>query len=260
MPSTTPSTSTRIAKLPYLNSVPFFRGLALEEGHELTECVPRQLGMQARAGSVDAGLLSVVDYLQLQDRFERLGHFGIAVRGQAHSVFLFSRKPIRQLEGATITVTEETSTTACLLRLILEQRYEVLPAAYQRGHHTDADALLLIGDEALRFRQANRWYPFEIDVAFEWWLWQHVPFVFAVWAIRRDLEVREKKVLEVSLARTLADNLAHLDALGATYAATYEMPAEAVRTYLANFIYRLGHAEEDGIRRFQELLNAHHLL
>ena len=95
----------RAERIPYLNSAPFFRGLPLEAGWALTDLVPRQLGEQAASGEITAGLLPIVDFFRLKDSFERVGRFGIAVRGRARSVTLFSRKPIRQLDGCAIAVT-----------------------------------------------------------------------------------------------------------------------------------------------------------
>ena len=253
--------------------------------------MPRQLAEKAATGKVLAGLLPSVALFRQENTFERLGHFGIAVRGRARSALLFSTKPIRQLEGATIAITEETSTTVCLLRLLLEQRYQVIPAAYDRvrvppllagvdegvppvpsggegtpkaegwsGQAPKADALLLIGDEALRFKQTDTQYPFEIDVGFEWWLWQHVPFVFAVWAIRKDASPQDKKQIELGLARSLSTNLTQLDAIAQEQASGFGIPAEELETYLSGFVYRLGQDEEQGIKRFRELINEHHLL
>ena len=246
--------------MPYLNSAPFFRGLLLGDRYELTDCVPRELGERAARGDLAAGLLPLVDSFRLEKTFERLGPFGIAVRGRARSVLLFSRKPVRQLDGAAIAVTEETSTTAVLLRLLLERRYELAPAAYHRGHHPDAEALLLIGDEALRFQRTNTQYPFETDLAFEWWLWQHLPFTFAVWAIRRDAGPQDKRHLELSLSGALGVNLRALAALADERAATLGIPADGLQAYLSNFIYRLGPLEEEGIARFRELVDEHRLL
>ena len=222
--------------------------------------MPRQLGEKAAAGEILAGPLPLIEYLRLQDRFERLGHFGIAVRGRVRSAMLFSLKPIRQLDGATIAVTQETSTTACLLRLLLEQRYQIMPSSYQRGQPAEADALLLIGDDALRFGHTNQRYPFEVDLAFEWWLWQHLPFVFAVWAVRKDASPQEKKQIESSLARALTMNTGQWATIAQEYAPTLGMPAPELDTYLANFVYRLGQFEEEGIKRFEELVREHALL
>lgn len=228
--------------------------------YELTDCVPRELGRQAAAGELMAGLLPLVDYLRLADSFERLERFGIAVRGRAQSVLLFSRQPLRQLDGAVIAVTEETSTTAVLLRLLLERRYHVQPSAYQRGQHPEADALLLIGDEALRFRHANRQFPFETDLAFEWWLWQHLPFVFAVWAIRKDAAPQDKRALELGLIKALAMNTQRLETIAQEASAPLGLPAAELHAYLAHFIYRLSRPEEAGIAKFKSLVDQYELL
>ena len=267
--------TTSVARVPYLNSAPFFRGLPLGERYTITDCVPRELGERAARGELIAGLLPVADYLRLEDRFERLGPFGIAVRGRAHSVFLFSRKPIRQLDGGTIAVTAAPSTTGVLLRLLLEQRYHISPAAYDRVRvptSADAarpapesdgragDALVLIGDEALTFRERNREYPFEIDLAFEWWLWQHLPFVFAVWAVRKDAVDEEKRELALALTKALARNATQLEMIAEERAASLGLPAKELHAYLASFIYRLSQPEEAGIARFRELVHEHRLL
>jgi chorismate dehydratase len=232
----------------------------LGERYELVDCAPRELGLRAAAGEVAAGLLPLIDYVRLEDRFERLGPFGIAVRGRARSAILFSRRPIRQLDGATIAVTEETSTTAVVLRLLLEQRYRISPAAYRRGQDLEGDALLLIGDEALRFQQANTRYPYEIDVAFEWWLWQHAPCVFAVWAIRRDAGREEKRHLETALSSALGLNTRQLELLAQERSPSLGIPADVLQAYLASFIYRLSQPEEEGISRLRALAHAHRLL
>ena len=278
MPSIAPSKSTtttppslRAGRIPYLNSAPFFHGLALGAHDELIDCVPRELGERAAAGEITAGLLPLADVFRLQEMFERVGRFGIAVRGRARSVTLFSRKPIRQLDGCAIAVTEETSTSAVLLRLLLEQRYHVQPKEYMRVSHSEAarpgssegragDALLLIGDEALRFQQTNTRYPFEIDVAFEWWLWQHLPCVFAVWAIRKDAAPEDKARLERGLARALAVNAGELATLAQERSASLGVPAADLKIYLSNFIYRLGPSEDAAIQQFQRLADEHRLL
>ena len=214
--------------------------------------------------------MPVADYFRLQDRFERVGPFGIAVRGRAHSVLLFARRPIRQLDGASIALTAESSSSVALLRLLLSQRYGLAPR-YVEGKDParpgsgdsrtgDADAVLLIGDEALRLRQSNTQYPFETDIAFEWWLWQHLPFVFAVWVIRKDAAPGAKKELEQALSRCLGLNTKNLPSVAAECAPNAGMTPEQVHAYLANFIYRLSRPEEEGIVRFQELLGESGLL
>ena len=260
MTSSAHMTKTLLARVPYLNCAPFVHGLVADESWEWIDLPPRQLGLEAEAGRIAAGPLALVDFLRLQDRFERLGSLGIAVRGRCHSVLLFSRIPMRQLHNGTISLTDETSTTALLLRLILEQRYAMAPARYERGEVEGADARLLIGDEALRFHASNRRYPYETDLAFEWWLWQHLPMVFAVWAVRKDHPAAEKQRLSRLLQHQLAVNLARLDVVARERAGALGLPVDVLTPYLANFVYRLSEPEERAIKQFERLLHEHHLL
>lgn len=262
MLSTAPSKSTtaRVARVPFLNSAPYFHGFAPGERWELSEGSPRACAQQAAAGELTAALLPLVDYFRLEKTFERLGPFGIAVRGRAQSASLFSLKPIRQLEGAVIGVTEESSTTAILLRLILEQKHRIPPAKYERGEPSGAEARLAIGDEALQLSHANTRWPFETDMGFEWWLWQHQPFVFAVWAVRRDADAAIKRELELAITRSLGQNQNKLGPIAAAASARLGIPADELERYLKNFVYRLSAPEEEGIQTFRRLVDEHKLL
>jgi len=257
------TTKTLVARIPYANCAPFFHGLASEEAWEWADLSPRQLGQEAKEGRLMAGPMALTDFLRLNETFERLGSLGVAVRGRCGSVLLFSRKPARQLDGEVIAVTEDTSTTALLLRLILEQQFRIKPKQYvprPPSWADDAEAVLLIGDEALKFRAVNRRYPYETDLAFEWWLWQHLPFVFAVWAVHKDAPAADAQRLSRLLQHQLAVNTGRLDELAKERAASLELPAEDLQRYLASFIYRLSEPEERAITQFEALANEHHLL
>lgn len=262
MPSTIPSKSTtaRVAKVPFLNSAPYFHGFTPGDRWEVSEGSPRACAQQAASGELTAGLLPLIEYFRLEEQFERVGPFGIAVRGRAQSASLFSLKPIRQLEGSVIGVTEESSTTAILLRLILEQKLHVTPARYAGGAPAETEARLAIGDEALQLSHANTRWPFETDMAFEWWLWQHQPFVFAVWAVRRDADSATKRELETAIARALGQNQKKLSEIAQEASGRLNIPAPKLEAYLKNFVYRLSAPEEEAIKTFRKLVDEHHLL
>jgi predicted solute-binding protein len=94
----------------------------------------------------------------------------------------------------------------------------------------------------------------------EWWLWQHVPFVFAVWVVRQAVEDAVAKRIEAAVARALAVNAADLSGIAQHYAKPYGMSAEKIEYYLQAFIYRLGKEEEMGIQGYEQLLQKHNLL
>src|SRR5438093_1889343 len=102
------------ARIPYANAAPFY-ALWSDAPFAVRNLVPRELGREAEAGNVDLGLMAAGDFLRLEDRFEIIGPLGVATRGPAQSVLLFSRRPALALEGALISVTPETSTSIRLL-------------------------------------------------------------------------------------------------------------------------------------------------
>ncbi len=255
-----PLTKTVIGRVSYLNSTPFFHGWPSGDAWDWIDASPRQLGQEAQAGRLTAGPMALGDFLRLRDQFERMGNLGIAVRGRCGSVSLFSKRPIRQLDGATIGITDHTSTTALLLRLILEQRHQCHPKEYVPNVLDDTDAVLLIGDEALKFHAHDHRYPYETDLAFEWWLWQHLPAVFAVWVVRQDASVSDKQQLLRLLQRQLTVNLSQLSTLETEGAEALGVPADRVKGYLERFVYRLGELEETAITRFTDLVHEHRLL
>ena len=203
----------RVGSLPYLNSEPFFAYL---DGVERVSLMPRALGTVMARGELDAGLVSLTDALAMDDAVCPLP-FGIATPGATGSVLLFTRKPLPALHGATIGVTVETSTSVRLLRLLLERRYGVKDVRWTTmPEATDAtDAILVIGDEALRRRDRSSGFASCIDLGAEWRAWTGLPAVFAVWVVRRAVPDEARAKLRADIDETLTRGLAHLDAIAA---------------------------------------------
>jgi chorismate dehydratase len=270
----------RVAHIPYLNSVPFYAGVS-KTGLEMVDLHPRALGQAAAEGSIDAGLMSIADTFASTD-FEPLGDLGIALDGPAHSVLLFSARPLDQLGGTTIGITGETSTSYPLLRLLLEDRFGVRPTAYVRrsGEPAHGDSgVLLIGDAALRRARRSGLEPgvieypgdpFELegadpfeepfrhvlDLAAAWKAWQGMPFVFARWMVRREVDAESRRELLQLLSETLAGNLRNLDRLAAEHASRGDLSGKGAFAYLMGFTYQFGSAGEAAISRFRSLLES----
>jgi chorismate dehydratase len=240
----------RVAHLTYLNCALFYWGCE-EWGLPLIPCVPRELGQLAARGEVDAGPMAVVDWFELESDFEPVGPYGIASRGSVLSVLLFSRKPIESLAGASIGVTEETSTSYRLLRLLLERSYGLSGCHYPRGEV--GDARLLIGDAALEQMKRANW-PFVYDLAEEWRRWQGFPFVFARWVIRRSLPAEEKRHFRSLMDESFQKAMASLEDVAAHFVGQGSLQAEEIVAYLRNLVFLIGEQEERGLAEFKRLL------
>jgi chorismate dehydratase len=245
--------SLRIGKIPFLNCVLFFHGLENNAGFELTPLVPRALSGAAADGVVDAGPVPLVDTWNIENRYIPLGDFCIATTEQARSVFLFSKRPFDELEGAEIGITEQTSTSVRLLKGPRAHVWHAQPARFVPVGASDHDAFLLIGDDALLRRRGVDGHPHMADLGEVWTKWTGLPFVFARWVARRDLCDDDVTRLGAILERSLSEGWDHLDRLAATHADRLNMSVDEVREYLRGFHFRMSAAEHEAARKFREL-------
>jgi len=237
----------RVGRIPYLNCEPFFHRLS---GVELVDLIPRRLGEAMAAGELEAGPLSLMDYVRLESRLVPLP-YGIGCPTGARSVLVFADRPLAGLGGARIAVTLETSTSVELLRVLLTLRYAVEPAAWV-GPEEPCDAQLLIGDQAIRRVATGPSARHVIDLAVEWRDWTGLPFVFARWAVAARVPARERRRFEAALDEALDRGL---DALAEIAAARRDLgwTGAQVESYLRNFAFRLGPDEEKGAAEFLRL-------
>lgn len=225
---------------------------------------PRDLGVAARNGTIDAGLMAVADWFREDGSFELIEpELGVAAREHVRSVILFSHENPGRLDGRRVTVTRESSTSRRLAQLLAvaywKAAIEWIPEDELDGDPaTDTDGFLLIGDRALELMadDSHGGWARSTDLATEWWTWQALPFVFAVWAVRSGLPRRERARFGGYLSGSLALGSERLDTIAAEHAGSLG-DAETLEAYLRHFTYRLGPEELEGMRRFRDLLAEH---
>jgi chorismate dehydratase len=252
--------TTVAARIPYANAAPFY-ALWADAPFAVRNLVPRELGREAEAGGVDLGLMATGDFLRLHPRFELLAPLGVAARGPVQSVLLFSRRPADALAGAMVSVTPETSTSIRLLRLLLDVRRSLPGVRYVRGlEPSQADALLVIGDNAMRMRaQRPQGFTHSLDLGADWLDWTGLAFVYAVWAVRADLDPTVTSELRDFLEASLAAGLASLPEIARALTEP-GWPVEQMEGYLRRFHYRFGPEDLEGLARFESLVREHGLL
>jgi len=248
-----------IGKIPYLNCVPIYRRFQPRPFKQVPMS-PRQMGRLAEDRQIDGGPLSLMDYFAVADDYVMLDYC-IAVRDLARSVVLYSNFAWRDLDGKRIGITAETSTSIELLKVLLRQKYRIaarlerMHPVFQAAEAEGFDAVLVIGDEALRRSKSGlAGFTFGFDLGREWYEWTGLPFVFAVWAVRRDLAAEMKALLAQRLeeAARSADNR-HAD-FGTHHGRRLGLTPTEVQVYLNGFIYRVGEKERRAIELFQTFL------
>jgi aminodeoxyfutalosine synthase len=251
------STDNVIGKIPYLNSIPFYDFFEQRQ-FKLLPVAPRRMGVLSKQGQLDAGLFSLMDYFGQEEQLE-LMNYCISSRDQVKSVMLFSKEGWQGLAGKNIGIIDDTATSVRLLHVLLEKKYNV-KANLVRMHagindHSHFDAVLLIGDEALKAYKAG--LPnFELvyDLAKEWYDWQKLPFVFAVWAHKRSMTEEKKSDLREIVEQGLEKGIAHLDSIGSLHATKINYTRAETIEYLQGFNYRLGEREREAMKTFKKFI------
>ncbi len=247
-----------IGRVSYLNTLPFFKHLDNRE-YKIFQAPPRQLGFLFKDGKIDAGIVSLVDYFEKKNDFKYL-NYGIVGNKNVKSVILYSKYPIEKMDKKNIAITDETSTSFRLLQVILEFKYG-FDATYVREKISareknlpNFDAFLTIGDDALRFMKNKiEGFNYTYDLAQLWYEWQKLPFVFALWAVRKDLPQSKVQALDELLNDSLNKFFFSDDKIEEFYNSKIGLSRDEIKEYLNNIVYRLGEDELKAINVFCEL-------
>ena len=237
----------RIGSVPYLNARPLVEGLA----DQLVFDVPSRLADRFAAGELDAALLPVYEAVSHEHALIA-DDMAIASRGEVFSVFLAHREPLSEIETVALDPASHTSNhlLQCLFAefLGLEPEYATEPA-------DERQARLLIGDPAIRFRQAHSGDGWKfLDLGAEWMRCTGLPFVFACWVLRED--VRDAEAMASALREVKQRGLAARGRI-----ASEHEDAEFVKHYLMHYIrFDLGAEEKQAIALFAALLRKHGLV
>lgn len=236
----------RVGSVSYLNAVPLTRGL--EE--EIIFATPSKLAELLRRDELDAGLVSVVEVL-FTDRYDILDGVAIASLGEVKSVLLAHRGPLEQAREIYCDTASLTSVE--LVRVLLAERG--IKPQFKALESYDFAALpdyaLLIGDRALDLllgpHEHQIW-----DLGEAWSELTKLPFIYAVWALRRGVENAALK-RQLREARDFG-----LDTLDSIIRTRTDYDLDFRRDYLGWHIhFHLGADEKLGLARFIELLRRH---
>ena len=250
----------RVGIVNFLNSKPLAWGFL--KGHHADLFAPsyhppalvaRLLGQ----GNLDVGLIPSIEVQRIPG-LKVLPDLCIASRHEVRSVLLISRCPIAEVRK--VALDQNSRTSAALLRILLRERYQLEPEYLHARPDAErmlaeADAALLIGDPALKIdRERYR----ILDLAGEWYALTGLPFTFAVWAVRPEVELPE---LAFYFKSSLRYGLSSLDILVRESAAELSLESSEVRAYLTeNLNYFLRKEELAGLEEFYRRAHAHGLI
>lgn len=238
----------RIGSVPYLNAAPLTRDLP----GQIVFAPPSKLAQMLQRDELDAALVSITEAL-LSDRYDILDGVAIASLGEVYSVFLAHKKPLAEVTEVFCDPASLTSVN--LLKILLAER-NLFPQFVPLENYEAAkekDFVLLIGDQAIEFQRSPHEHEI-FDLGYAWSELTNLPFVYAVWALRRGIENRELRH-ELRAAKRFG-----METLDYLIENRTEFDADFRRDYFEWHIqYHLGEDEKRAIAKFCELLRKHNL-
>ena len=213
--------------------------------------LPSRLADRLALGELDVALIPIIEYFRAGS-YTVVPNISIASRGPVLSVTLFSRVPWANIRRVALDVGSRTS--AALTQVLLQHRHgvrpEVVPLPMDRpAEAVDADAVLLIGDRAMRACLPGFVHAF--DLGQEWHDWTGLPFVYAVWAVREGVDLGG---VELAFAEAKRRGIARVGEIAQREAPLLGLDAGFCRRYLQNIIhFDLGPRELAGLHHYYML-------
>jgi chorismate dehydratase len=196
-------TMVNMGKISYINASPVYYGLdhgLLPHWLKMVADVPSALNQQIKTGQIKVSPVSAAFYAMNHKDLLLLPDLSISCRGRVLSVILASNHAIEDLEGKKVIFSRESVSAASFMKMIFHQR-KITPV-FEIGDVNDfeavsksADAVLVIGDAALK----HPWsHAFEncIDLGQLGYEMTGLPFVFAVWVVRRSFANEQPEVVK----------------------------------------------------------------
>ena len=193
----------RVSAVSYTNTLPFIYGLqhsGVIDQVTLSLDVPSKCAHKLIHREVDLGIVPVAALLDLPDA-EIISDYCIGATGAVNSVFIFSEKPIEEID--TLRLDNQSRTSNGLAQILLQHYWKREITLVEDGV---ADAYVEIGDRTFG-KQPEHLYAY--DLALNWQRFTGLPFTFAVWVANKPLP----ELFVRSFNEALAYGVAHREAV-----------------------------------------------
>jgi chorismate dehydratase len=241
----------RVGVVNYLNSRPLAWGFLQGRYSAVAEAVylpPAQVADRLASGDLDIGLIPSIEF-QRTPGLRVIPGLCVAATTEVRSVLLVCDCPLSQVQRVALDLNSRTS--VALVKILLNDRFGANPSFTSMKPDlgamlNEAQAALIIGDPALEVdRERHQVY----DLAAEWRELTGRPFVFAIWAVRRDLSTEIG--LESLFEESLRCGTEQMETVVEEAAAEMNLSRAEVKQYLTrNLNFHLGHSELQGLEEF----------
>ncbi len=231
----------------YLNTLPLLFYLPKNtNNYEILLEIPKKLNLNLEKGEIQGSLSSSVVYARNSNKYLLLPDISISAVGEVKSVILCHKAPLEKLDSKKIGITPETESSFNLLRILMEDFLDIKPnyihisqnwSSLKDEEKKEFSGYLAIGDEALTL-QLKKHNMLITDLAKLWLEYTHLPFIFALFIIRKEIVKKYKKELkEFCLSIYYARACAFSNLKEIVEKSYLKLPKEFVYNYLTHLEY-----------------------
>ena len=234
----------RIGCVQYLNAKPLIFGYPGKVHFDH----PARLADLLAQGLLDVALVSTFELLRMPE-YQVVDGVSISAKGEVFSVFLAYQGALKDIKAVSLDPASLTASN--LVRCILAEFHGLQPDYLSAGACADPGAArLLIGNQAIDFRREHGDEYQYLDLGAEWVKQTSLPFVFALWLVRKGAPDAGAAAAELRrIKQHGVSSIAEIVSAEKRYDAGFETQ------YLTTHIrYDLGPDEKAGIAKFRSLL------
>jgi len=244
----------RVSMVAYLNAQPFMYGLKhhdIGDRLDLTLDIPSECARKLLNNEADIGLVPVAVIPQLKD-FEIIGKTCIGAIGRVASVLLCSDVPLHEIENVYLDFHSRTS--VALVQVLSKHFWKIEPNFVQAPENyihqiQNKTAGVIIGDRTFNLEQD---FKYIYDLSEEWFKFTGLPFVFAAWVGRKEIDAKVLSAFEDALQLGLKEKDIVIKECQPKYGDTFD-----VAHYLnVNIQYALDEEKKKGMELFFQYLKS----
>lgn len=247
----------RLAAPPYMNARPLIWGLRHGSNVRCEFSAPSRIARLLEAHEIHAGLVSIAA-LFTNPRLAIVSGISISCKGQARSVKVFHKVPMQQIR--TVALDASSLSSVLLAKIILQERFGLTPKYVSMSPVIPrmleiCDAAVTIGDVTMCTDLGNCE---AVDLGEEWCNLTGLPFVFAVWALDKQMYSDR---LALTLLRSKHLGIRRLEEIAQSESERLGLDKDVCYHYLATVMqYDLTHLHLEAIALFRQKALAHGLV
>jgi chorismate dehydratase len=242
-----------IGFIDFLNTLPFNvekAGIKTNFSYKLIKDVPAQLNKLLREGKIDVGIVSAAEYIENFENYLILPDLSISAKGKVFSVSVFSNIPINEIKE--IYLTKASKSSRYLTKTIFEKflKKEIIYHELESFENIQEKTVLLIGDNAILMKNK---FKYAYDLSEIWYKKTKLPFVFAMWVVRKDsFKVKKEEIIGLynTLKKTKEFIFDNLD----KFLTDKKINSEFAEFYLRNLDYSLTQEHLESLNLFSDYL------